>query len=122
MGLALRATAQDREAALQMGVDVDSVNRTAFALAAILGGVAGLLVGIYFQTVYPSMSSQAVIKGFAANLIGGMGSIPGALVGGLLLGLIESYGVALFGSSYRSLFAFVAFFLCCEDQQHDACE
>lgn len=107
LGWALRATAQDREAAQQMGVDVNQVNRIAFALAAILGGIAGLLVGMYFQTVYPTMSAQAVLKGFAANLLGGLGSIPGAVVGGLLLGLIESYGVALFGTSYRSLFAFV---------------
>lgn len=107
LGWALRATAQDREAAQQMGVNVNTVNQTAFALASILGGIAGILVGIYFQTVYPTMSFQAVLKGFTANLLGGLGSIPGALIGGLILGLIESYGVALFGSSYRSLFAFV---------------
>lgn len=107
LGWAVRATAQDREAAEQMGVNVNTINQVVFALAAVLGGIAGLLVGMYFQTVYPTMSSQAVIKGFAANLLGGVGSVPGALFGGLLLGLIESYGVALFGSSYRSLFAFV---------------
>jgi branched-chain amino acid transport system permease protein len=107
LGWALRATAQDREAAQQMGVDVDGVNRIAFALAAMLGGIAGLLVGLYFQTVYPGMSAQAVLKGLAANLLGGLGSIPGAVIGGLLLGLIESYGVTLIGSSYRSLFGFV---------------
>lgn len=106
-GWALRATAQDRDAALQMGVDVDSVNRVAFAIASILGGLAGLLIGIYFQTVYPTMSFQAGLKGFAANLLGGLGNIPGAVIGALMLGLIESYGVGLFGSSYRNLFAFV---------------
>lgn len=107
LGWALRATAQDREAAQQMGVDVNAVNRTAFALASILGGIAGLLVGIYFQTVYPTMSFQAGLKGFAANLLGGLGNVPGAILGGLLLGLIESYGVAIFGATYRNLFAFV---------------
>jgi len=107
LGWALRATAQDREAAQQMGVDVNAVNRTAFVLASILGGIAGMLVGLYFQTVYPSMSFQAGPKGFAANLLGGLGNIPGAVLGGLLLGLIESYGVAIFGASYRNLFAFV---------------
>ena len=107
LGWALRATAQDRDAAQQMGVDVNAVNRTAFAIAAILGGLAGLLVGIYFSTVYPTMSYQAGLKGFAANLLGGLGNIPGALIGGLVLGLIESFGVAIFGATYRNLFAFV---------------
>ncbi len=107
LGWALRATAQDRDAAQQMGVDVNAVNRTAFVVASILGGIAGMLVGIYFQTVYPTMSFQAVIKGFSANLLGGLGNIPGAMISGLLLGLIESFGVSLFGSSYRNLFAFV---------------
>ncbi|HVU13296.1 MAG TPA: ABC transporter permease [Phototrophicaceae bacterium] len=111
LGWALRATAQDREAAQQMGVDVNRVNQTAFALAAILGGIAGVLVGIYFQTVYPTMSTDAVLKGFTANLIGGLGSIPGAVAGGLVLGLIESYGVAIFGSTYRDLFAYAILLL-----------
>ncbi|MBI1282607.1 MAG: ABC transporter permease [Anaerolineaceae bacterium] len=107
LGWALRATAQDRDAAQQMGVDVNAVNRNAFVVASILGGIAGMLVGMYFQTVYPTMSFQAGIKGFSANLLGGLGNIPGAMISGLLLGLIESFGVSLFGSSYRSLFAFV---------------
>jgi branched-chain amino acid transport system permease protein len=107
LGWALRATAQDRDAAQQMGVNVNAVNQTAFAVASILGGIAGMLVGIYFNTVYPTMSFQAGLKGFAANLFGGLGNIPGTLIGGLILGLIESYGVAIFGATYRNLFAFV---------------
>lgn len=107
MGWAIRATAQDREAAQQMGVDVNAVNQITFAIASILGGFAGLLVGIYFHTVYPSMSFQAGLKGFAAVLVGGLGNVPGALVGGVLLGLVESYGVATLGASYRNLFAFL---------------
>lgn len=106
-GWAIRATAQDSEAAQQMGVDVNHVNQITFGLASILGGTAGLLVGIYFQTVYPTMSFQTgLVKGFAAVLLGGLGNVPGALAGGLILGLIESYGVAALGSSYRNLFAF----------------
>jgi branched-chain amino acid transport system permease protein len=83
------------------------VNATTFAVAAALGGIAGVLIGMYFNTVYSSMSYQATLKGFAANLLGGLGSVPGAIVGGLLLGLIESYGVAFLGATYRNLFAFV---------------
>lgn len=107
LGWALRATAQDRDAAQQMGVDVNAVNSATFAIASLLGGIAGLLVGIYFNTVYPTMSFQAGIKSFAAVLLGGLSNVPGAVAGGLLLGLIESYGVAIFGATYRNLFAFV---------------
>lgn len=107
LGWALRATSQDRDAAQQMGVEVNQTNQLAFAIASILGGIAGMLVGIYFNTVYPTMSFQAGLKGFAATLLGGLGNVPGAVVGGLLLGLIESYGVAAFGATYRNLFAFI---------------
>src|SRR5690606_15332275 len=96
LGWAVRATAQDREAAQQMGVDVHRVNLVTFAVASALGGVAGALVGMYFSSVYPTMGFQATLKGFAAALLGGMGSIPGAIVGSLILGLIESFGVAAF--------------------------
>jgi branched-chain amino acid transport system permease protein len=107
LGWAVRATAQDREAALQMGVDANAVNQAVFAIAAALGGISGLLVGMYYNHIDPNMSFQATLKGVVAQVIGGMGNIPGAVAGSLLLGLIESWGVALFGSSYRNLFAFV---------------
>lgn len=107
LGWALRATAQDRDAAQQMGVNVHAVHQVSFAVASILGGFAGMLVGIYFSTVYPTMSFQAGLKGFAANLLGGLGNVLGTVFGGLFLGLVESYGVAAFGATYRNLFAFV---------------
>jgi len=107
LGWALRATAQDREAAQQMGVDVDAINALTFAVASVLGGIGGVMIGMYFTSVYPTMSYSAMLKGFAANLLGGLGSVPGAVVGGLLLGLIETFGVALLGSTYRNLFTFV---------------
>ncbi|CAO3424704.1 ABC transporter permease [Azospirillum doebereinerae] len=108
LGWAVRATALDRDAAQQCGVDVDTVNRTVFAIASALGGVSGLLVGMYYNTIDPNMGFQAGLKGIVAQLIGGVGNVPGAIAGSLLLGLIESYGIALFGTSYRNLFAFVA--------------
>jgi branched-chain amino acid transport system permease protein len=107
LGWAVRATAQDRDAALQMGVDVNRVNQVVFGIAAALGGLSGLLVGMYFNNIYPAMGFQATLKGFVAELIGGAGNVPGAIVGSLLLGLVESYGVAILGTSYRNLFAFV---------------
>ena len=99
----MRATAQDRDAALQMGVDANAVNATVFAIASALGGLSGMLVGMYYNHIDPGMSFQATLKGVVALVLGGMGNIPGAVGGSLLLGLTESYGVALFGSSYRNL-------------------
>ena len=107
LGFAVRATAQDREAAQQMGVDVDTVNSAVFAIASALGGLSGLLVGMYYNHIDPGMSFQATLKGIVAVVIGGVGNVPGAIVGSLLLGLIESYGIALLGTTYRNLFAFV---------------
>src|SRR3982751_3144779 len=96
LGWAVRATAQDRDAAMQMGVDVNRVNQAVFGIAAALGGVSGLLVGMYYNQIDTAMSLQATLKGVVAEV-----------VGRLLLGLVESYGVAVFGPSYRNLFAFL---------------
>lgn len=103
LGWAVRATAQDRDAALQMGVDVDQVSRLSFAMAGALAGVSGLLVGLYYHNVYPTMGFSASLKGFTAALLGGLGNIPGAMLGAYLLGTAESLGVAWLGSSWRDL-------------------
>jgi branched-chain amino acid transport system permease protein len=107
LGWAVRATAQDRDAALQMGVDVNRVNQAVFAIAAALGGLSGVLVGMYYNNIFPAMGFQATLKGFVAELIGGAGNVPGAVIGSLLLGVVESFGVAALGTSYRNLFAFL---------------
>ena len=111
LGWAVRATAQDQDAARQMGVDTDRVNLAVFAIASALGGISGLLVGMYYNSIDPNMSFDATLKGVVAMMIGGLGNVPGAIGGGLLLGLTESYGIALFGSSYRNLFAFALLIL-----------
>ena len=111
LGWAVRATAQDQDAARQMGVDTDRVNLTVFAIASALGGVSGVLVGMYYNSIDPNMSFDATLKGVVAMMIGGLGNVPGAIGGGLLLGLTESYGIALLGSSYRNLFAFALLIL-----------
>ena len=107
LGYAVRATAQDRDAARQMGVNVDAVNSAVFGIASALGGLSGLLVGMYYNHIDPAMSFQATLKGVVAQVIGGVGNVPGAIVGSLLLGLVESYGIALLGTTYRNLIAFV---------------
>ncbi|MEW8978068.1 MAG: ABC transporter permease [Symbiobacterium sp.] len=103
LGWAVRATAQDREAALQMGVDVHQVSRISFAMAGALAGVSGLLVGLYYHSVYHTMGFSASLKGFTAALLGGLGNIPGAILGAYLLGTAESLAVAWLGSTWRDL-------------------
>lgn len=106
-GRALRATAQDHEVALQMGVDVHRMRRITFGLAGALGGVSGVLVGMYYQNIFPAMGLPYGLKGFTAALLGGVGSVPGAIAGGLLLGVFESLTSGYVGSVYRNLVAYV---------------
>ncbi|HUX88692.1 MAG TPA: ABC transporter permease [Chloroflexota bacterium] len=106
LGLALRATAQDRDAAQQMGVNVGSIQGLSFAIASALAGVGGVLVGMYYGNVDPTIGFNAMLEGFAAATLGGLGSLPGAVIGGLLLGVGESFGVTFFGGSTRQLITF----------------
>lgn len=105
-GWALRATAQDRDAAAQLGVSPQRARRLAFGLAGALGALSGILVALYFKSVFPQMGLPFGLKGFAAALIGGLSSIPGAVLGGLLLGIVETLASAYVGEGYRDLVAF----------------
>lgn len=106
LGWAIRAAAQDRDAAQQMGVNVGATQGLSFALASALAGVGGVLVGMYYGNVNPTIGFNAGLEGFAAATLGGLGSLPGAVVGGLVLGVAESFGVTWFGGSVRQLIAF----------------
>jgi branched-chain amino acid transport system permease protein len=106
LGWAVRATAQDRDAARQMGINVGAIQGLAFAIASGLAGIGGVLVGMYYSNVNPSIGFNAGISGFTASVLGGLGSLPGAVVGGLLLGIAESLGVTWFGGSTRQLISF----------------
>lgn len=105
-GRAVRATAQDRDAARQMGVNISTMQGLSFAIASALAGIGGVLVGMYYSNISPSIGFNAGLEGFAAAVLGGLGSLPGAVAGGLLLGIAESFGVATFGGSTRQLIAF----------------
>lgn len=105
-GRAIRATAQDPEAAQQMGIDVHKIRQLTFGLASGLGGVGGILVGMYYQSIFPTMGLPYGLKGFAAALLGGISSIPGAIAGGMLLGVFEGLASAYVGTEYRDMVAY----------------
>ncbi|KAF1045549.1 ABC transporter permease [Xylophilus sp.] len=106
LGRTLRATAQDRDAAAQLGVRTAHVKRMAFGLAGALGALSGILVALYFKSVFPQMGLPYGLKGFAAALLGGLTSTPGAVLGGLLLGIVETLASAYVGEGYRDLVAY----------------
>ena len=106
MGLALRATAQNRVAAQTSGVDVFRLDAVAFGIGVALAGLAGALLAPLFL-VYPTNGVVTTVKGFEIIVIGGIGSIPGALIGGLLLGVVESLGAAFISSPYQNAYGFV---------------
>jgi branched-chain amino acid transport system permease protein len=106
VGLALQATAQNRVAAQTSGVDVLRVDAVAFGIGVALAGLAGALLAPVFL-VYPTNGVVTTVKGFEIIVIGGLGSIPGALVGGLLLGVVESLGAAFISSPFQNVYGFL---------------
>lgn len=111
LGKAMRAVAIDREAAAMMGVNVDHVILFTFFVGSALAGAAGVLTGIVFTRVWHFMGFAAGLKGFTAAVLGGIGSIPGAMLGGFILGLAETFAVAFISATYKDVVAFVVLIL-----------
>ncbi len=109
IGRSMRATAEDRDAARMMGVNIDGVIRNAFFLGSALGGIAGVMNGLYYLSIRFDMGWVMSIKGFTAAVLGGLGNIYGAAVGGYLLAIIEVLIVALVpgGSQYKDVIVFL---------------
>jgi branched-chain amino acid transport system permease protein len=105
-GKALRATAENMQTASLLGVNTKRIVTITVMLASALGGIAGLLVGMGFNAVAPTMGLSMGLKGLAIIILGGMGSVPGAMAGGLILGITEVLTVAYGGSAYRDAVAF----------------
>jgi branched-chain amino acid transport system permease protein len=110
LGLALRATAQSRVGAQTSGVNVLALDKVAFGIGVGLAGLAGALLAPVFM-VYPTNGVVTTTKGFEIIVIGGLGSIPGALVAGVLLGVVESLGSAFISSAYQNAYGFVVLLL-----------
>jgi branched-chain amino acid transport system permease protein len=106
LGKAMRATSFDREAAAMMGIDVDRVIAATFFIGSALAGAAGVLVGLVFFQINHFMGFAYGLKGFTAAVVGGIGSIPGAMLGGLMIGLAEAYTVGYLTSSFKDVVVF----------------
>jgi branched-chain amino acid transport system permease protein len=106
IGKAMRATAADPEAAEMMGININAVIVLTFAIGSAMGAVAGILFAINYNSIDPFMGFNAGLKAFTAAVLGGIGNIYGAMIGGILLGLFEGIGAGYISSMYRDAFAF----------------
>ncbi len=109
-GQAIRAVADNRDAAILMGVDVRSIPLIVFSISSALGVIAGIMVGMLFA-IAPGIGEGLVVKGFAVLILGGLGSMPGAILGGLVLGITESLAAGFISSAYKDVIAFVVMIL-----------
>ena len=105
-GKSIRAVAQNRPAAVLMGVNVNRVSAIVFSVSSALGAAAGALVGALLA-IAPGVGEGFAVKGFAVLILGGLGSIPGAIVGGLVLGVSESLAAGFISSAYKDVIAFI---------------
>jgi branched-chain amino acid transport system permease protein len=115
LGMAMRATAQNPAVASLMGVNINRVIAAAFVIGSALGALAGIMVGTYYEIAHYQMGFMLGLKAFTAAVLGGIGNLAGAMIGGILLGLIEALGAGyigdltggFLGSHYQDIFAFV---------------
>jgi branched-chain amino acid transport system permease protein len=115
LGTAMRATAHNPQVAGLMGIDTDRIIALTFVIGAALAAVAGVMVASYYGIAHYTMGSQLGLKAFCAAVLGGIGNIPGAMLGGVLLGVVEALGAGYigdltgnaFGSNYQDVFAFI---------------
>jgi branched-chain amino acid transport system permease protein len=106
LGKQMRAVAVDREAAEMLGINVNFTIAATFFIGSALAGVAGVMAGLLFNQVYSLIGFTAGLKAFTASVVGGIGSIPGAMLGGLLIGIAESFITGYVSSAYTNLLVF----------------
>jgi branched-chain amino acid transport system permease protein len=106
MGKAMRATAQDPEAARMMGVEVDRVIITAFFLGSALAGAGGLMFGLYYNITSYVIGFSAGLRAFTAAVLGGIGNVPGAMLGGVIIGLVEAFGSYWISAAWADVLIF----------------
>ena len=111
MGRAMRAVSVDEEAAQLMGISVDRTISFTFLLGSVLAGAAGVLVGVYYNSINPLMGMTPGLKAFIAAVFGGIGIIPGAMIGGLSIGIAETLVIAYGSSLYKDAIVYVILIL-----------
>lgn len=111
IGRAMRATAFDREAAQLMGINTNRMISTGFFLGSIMAAAAGVMAGLYYGQISFLMGFIVGLKAFTASVLGGIGNLPGAMVGGMLLGVLEVFGTGAVGGEWKDVFAFGALIL-----------
>jgi branched-chain amino acid transport system permease protein len=111
LGKAMRATAQNKTMARILGIDIDQTIRITFMIGPALGAAAGVMVGLYYGAVRFDMGFIFMIKAFAAAILGGIGSIPGAMLGGLIIGSIEVMWAAFLPSAWKDVTTFAVMIL-----------
>lgn len=107
VGTSMRATSLDVDAARLMGINVERIRLMTFCLSAALASSAGSLIGVYYGSVVFNMGYGVVIKAFVVAILGGMGNVVGAMIGGLMLGTIETFGSAYISSGWKDAFAYI---------------
>jgi branched-chain amino acid transport system permease protein len=107
IGQAIRATTQDQEAALQVGIPVGAVQHVAFVIASALGGLAGIFFALYDGIADPTSGLTTGLIAFVAATVGGLGSLVGAVIGGFILGILEAFGIYWFGDASNQIIVFV---------------
>ena len=111
LGKAMRAASFDTETAQLMGVDSDKVISMTFCIGSALAAAAGVLVGVYYNTIDPLMGIMPGLKAFVAAVLGGIGILPGAVVGGIVLGVVEALVAGFLSSTFRDAAAFAILIL-----------
>jgi branched-chain amino acid transport system permease protein len=106
-GVMLRAVSQDKRAAALVGINVKGTSMIGNCIGCGLGGIAGMLLAIYYQTLVATMGGTAGMKAFSSSVLGGMTDVPSAALGGLALGVIENLGITITSASFRDIFAFI---------------
>ena len=106
----MRAVAGNKDAAEIVGISAEKIYSRSFIIGSAIAGIAAILVGLE-QNLQPMMGTNLMIKGFTAAIIGGIGSVPGAILGSFLLGFAENYGIWFLPSGYKDAIAFVILFI-----------